>query len=291
MYHLLISGNSESWDGQPWDIRTKELSRCITEYTDPVLTKKYSALGPGEVNELRRYPCIFAYESGCRKDPKFGVNRDVTRRASGVRVEYEIRPLDPFITFAQVEEMSFSLDIGEWELNRTHWALKDVDLARELHTRGIALPSWARLTKQAKDITSHQFSVALSFPGEVRPYVARVAGELERLIGPDSYFYDDNYTSQLARPSLDTLLQDLYGNRSRLLVVFLSDDYQSKKWCGIEFRSIRDVIHRKEYERVMYVKMDDGQVDGVFPSDGFVDGRRHSPDEVARFIVERLTVM
>ncbi len=108
MYHLLISGNSESWDGPPWDIRTKELSRCINDYTDPALTKKYSALGPSEVNELRRYPCIFAYESGCREDPRFGVLSDVTRRASGVRVEYELRSLEPFISFAQLEEMSFS---------------------------------------------------------------------------------------------------------------------------------------------------------------------------------------
>jgi hypothetical protein len=61
------------------------------------------------------------------------------------------------------------------------------------------------------DITKHEFAVALSFPGEVRGIVEQVAQELEKLIGPNSYFYDRNDVSQLARPSQDILLQE-FGN-------------------------------------------------------------------------------
>ena len=44
------------------------------------------------------------------------------------------------------------------------------------------------------------FDVALSFPGEARPLVEKIAQELERRLGPNAYSYDNNYVSQLARP-------------------------------------------------------------------------------------------
>jgi hypothetical protein len=48
---------------------------------------------------------------------------------------------------------------------------------------------------------------------------------LEKRIGPNSYFYDRNDVSQLARPSQDILLQEIYRLRSKLIVVFLGSDY------------------------------------------------------------------
>lgn len=285
MYNLLVSENDKSWNGDPW---VTDTSRCVREYTDNAITIKYGDLTPENLDELRRFPCIFAYEAACKKDPLFGVIRNVISRQNESRIDYDIIPVDPFITANDLEELAFQLDIDKWEMNRTHWAVKDVDLARELHAKGVQLPHWARTTAKAVDITKHQFKVGLSFPGEVREYVETVAAELERLVGPNSYFYDNNYVSQLARPQLDVLLQDIYGERSELIVVFLCSDYQDKKWCGVEFRAIRGVIMNKQNERVMFVRMDDGSVDGVFDTDGYVDGRKYSAVDVARFIQERV---
>ena len=39
------------------------------------------------------------------------------------------------------------------------------------------------------DVTLHQFKVALSFPGEFRPYVRSVAEELEKILGPNACFF------------------------------------------------------------------------------------------------------
>jgi len=94
----------------------------------------------------------------------------------------------------------------------------------------------------------------------------------------------------LARPSLDTLLQGIYS-RAKLNVVFLSADYQKKDWCGVEFRAVRQVIFAREDSRVMFVRTDDGEVEGVFKTDGYVDARRFGPDRIAEFICERLTVL
>lgn len=289
MYNLFVSAHDKAWEGEPCLI---ELDRCVREYTDTELTARYGDLTAANMNELRRFPCIFAYETGCEKDPKFGVIRDVIKRHGKARIEYEIKELDNFLTVADLaENLAFELDISKWEMNRTHWAIKDIDLARELRPKGIILPHWARTATKAVDITTHKFDVALSFPGEIRDYIEPVVAELERNIGPNSYFYDNNYVSQLARPSLDILLQDIYRNRSKLVVVFLCSDYQEKKWCGIEFRAVKEIMMQRENDRVMFVKMDEGEVAGVFETDGYIDGQKYGPADVARFIQERVDLL
>ena len=284
MHNLLVSGHHESWRGEPWQI---EIGRCVNEYTDSEIVEKYGTLDNFAIAELTRFPCIFAYESFNRLPPHFGVIRDVTKRQGQLRLEYELQACDPFLTADDLESMKFELDIGKWELNRTHWAVKDVNLPKELKPRGVLLPAWVGEVGKGVDLSTHEFDVALSFPGEARELVENVAVELERLIGPNTYFYDNNYVSQLARPSLDTFLQGIYRDRSKLIAVFLSADYQRKDWCGIEFRAIRDIIFAREHQRIMFIRTDDGNVDGVFATDGYVDARKFAPAKIAEFIHER----
>lgn len=253
--------------------------------------RRYGALDENAINELRRFPCIFAYEATHNLPPRFGVILDITKRSKQVRIEYEILELDKFLSCQDLVDLAFDLDISGWELNRTHWAVKDVNLAKELRAIDISLPNWVRNVAKAVDITTHVFDAALSFPGEVRPFIEKIVEELEKNIGPNSYFYDNNYVSQLARPSLDTLLQDIYRNRSKLVVVFLCADYQRKEWCGIEFRAIKEIIMERDNKKIMFVKMDDGVVDGIFKTDGYIDGRKFQPKDVARFIQERIALL
>ena len=288
MYNLFVSGNDEAWEGEPFIL---EIGRCVREYTDAEITNKYGELTSEQVDAIRRMPGVFAYEAGWKKDPKFGIVREVTKRQGKAKIEYELVDLERFITCSDIEEMRFELDISDWELNRTHWAIKDINLAKELSVKGVLLPRWARSEAKSVNITSHRFDVAFSFPGEVRDYVESIASELEKEIGPNSYFYDNNYKAQLARPSLDILLQDIYCNRSRLIVVFLCEKYQEKEWCGIEFRAIREILKEREHDKVMFVKMDEGKVEGVFSTDGYIDGRTHSPTEISEFIRERVSLL
>lgn len=290
MYNLFVSGNEGAWDGSPW---TVEASRCISgnEYTKDALVARFGALDDAAIEALIAMPCIFAYEAGHGRVPRFGAIREVTKRQGQVRVTYEFLPVDPFLSADDLQSMSFALDIGRWELNRTHWAVKEIDLAKELRSRGVVLPSHGAGMARTVDISTHSFEVALSFPGEVRPLVQEVVNHLERTLGTNSYFYDNNYVSQLARPSLDVFLQDIYRNRAKLIVVFLSADYQRKPWCGIELRAIRDIIAERRNERIMFIRTDDGQVEGVFATDGYVDARRFPAGEIARFIKQRVELL
>jgi TIR domain len=287
LYNLFVSGFATAWMGEPFQI---ELSRCVREYTDPNLPDRYGSLDANSISELKRAPCFFAYETGNQLPPKFGYIKEIVHRQGQVRIQYQLHRVEPFLTADDLERMTFELNIGKFELYRTHWAVKEVNLPKELHARGITLPSSVRDIANPVDISRHVFDVALSFPGEVRPLVEQIARELERRLGPNVYFYDNNYVSQLAQPSLDPLLQGLYG-RAKLDVVFLSADYQKKDWCGVEFRAVREIISARENSRVMFIRTDDGLVEGVFRTDGFVDARQFEPAKIAEFICERLNLL
>lgn len=145
-----------------------------------------------------------------------------------------------------------------------------------------------KIDRSTRSLADIKFKVALSFPGEQRAYVSEIVTVLRKTVEPDSIFYDHDYQAQLARPNLDTLLQDIYRNRSQLIVVFLCTDYAKKQWCGLEWRAIRDIIKANEDDRVMFIRFDDAPVDGVFSIDGYIDARTFGPNDVAKFILQRL---
>jgi hypothetical protein len=282
MYNLFVTADCDAWNGEP---AVFDLSRCIREYTDEAL-KKYSAFAEADRKFLMSLPCLFAYESSCEKDARIGRLINIQQRGSKVRVSYQIYGETSPLSHATISQLAWDLGIGDWEMTRTHWALKNEDLHTALRQHSAEVPG-----QLLADITTQIFDVALSFPGEIRPYVESVAKELVSLLGFGRVFYDNFFKSQLAQPNLDILLQDIYRNRSKLIVAFLCKSYSEKEWCGLELRAVRDLIKAKKDKMVMYIRTDQGEVPGVFSTDGFIDANDHTPAEVAKFIVERLRVM
>jgi hypothetical protein len=151
-------------------------------------------------------------------------------------------------------------------------------------------PQIEKVDKSLSKVDEIKFKVALSFPGEKRNYVSVVADLLRTQMGKDKMFYDFDYQSQLAQPNLDTLLQNIYRNNSNLIVVFLCEEYAKKQWCGLEWRAIRDIIKSKEDNKVMFVRFDNAEIDGVLSIDGYIDANQFSEKEIAEFIIERIAL-
>ena len=145
-----------------------------------------------------------------------------------------------------------------------------------------------KIDRSTRPLSDIKFQVAMSFPGEHRTYVASTVEVLRGQLGPDAVFYDFDYQAQLARPNLDVCLQDIYRKQSSLVVVFLCEKYAEKQWCGLEWRAIRDLIKCKKDEQIMFVRFDDGSVDGVLSVDGYIDARSHGPSDLAAFVMTRL---
>jgi hypothetical protein len=87
------------------------------------------------------------------------------------------------------------------------------------------------------------------------------------------------------------LLQDIYRTRSKLIVAFIGADYQTRDWCGLELRAIQEIVLGRGHDRIMYVRLDDGQVDGVQKTDGYIDAQTHGASNISDFIQQRLSLL
>jgi hypothetical protein len=138
-------------------------------------------------------------------------------------------------------------------------------------------------------LADRKFKVALSFPGEKRAFVSEVASGLRDL--NVDVFYDAFFEAELARPDLDLLLHRVYHDNSDLIVVFLCDEYETKEWCSLEWRAVRDLIKKRRGASIMPMRFDDAQVAGLFSIDGYIDLRGRVPQDAVDLIRERLNVL
>lgn len=157
----------------------------------------------------------------------------------------------------------------------------DIDL-----TRGTIAPHENAAPSSIKDLP--RFKVAFSYSSTKRDFVRNVADILCETFGQDNIFYDEYYRSELARPGLDTYLQNIYRSDSQLVVVFLCEGYDQSEWCGLEWRGIRDIIKNREDSNIMLMKFDDIEISGLFSIDGFINLSECSPESAADLIKRRV---
>lgn len=283
MYNFLVTAKDDAWSLPAYEYERDRFG----EYTSPALKERFKSLTAEAIEELKSYPALFAYE-GIQKDVRIGYLRRIKERARSILIEYDFEPNIPAIPFAKIAPLEGRLDIENWEMNRTHWALKDEDVFEILHSSGLIDETFSNSAGHLGRVEEMRFKVALSFPGEKREYVGKIANELKKRLPKGSVFYDRDFTAQLARPNLDTLLQRVYLNNSDLVVVFLSSEYEKKQWCGLEWRAIREIIKNKSDHSLMLMRFDNAPIPGSFSLDGYIDLTEYDPIQAARFILERV---
>jgi len=223
LYNLLVTANKCAWDLPAYEYdRTRFL-----EHTAETLQNRFKKLSAAAIEELKSFPTLFTYE-GEDEPVRIGYIRRIRERGRSILIEYEFdESIVPF-NFSSLQPLQVQIDIAGWEMSRTHWALKDEDLFSILASASLVDQAFVNLENQPGRVEEIRFKVAFSFPGERRDYVAEVAKEVKTRLGTGTVFYDKDFTTQMARPNLDTLLQKIYLNNSDLVVVFLCSDYENK---------------------------------------------------------------
>ena len=133
-----------------------------------------------------------------------------------------------------------------------------------------------------------RFRIALSFPGEHRTRVENIATALADRFGRDQILYDRWHAAEFNRPNLDVYLPTLYHDHSDLIAIFLCQAFNAKEWCGLEWRACRDLLKLKQDDRLMFFRLDDADIPGLYSIDGYQDIRHMSDAEVAAAILQRL---
>jgi len=185
-----------------WGLPAYEYERGrFGEYSSAAVMERYKTLSASAIEELKSFPALFAYE-GEKENVRVGYIRRIRERGRSILIEYEFEKSIPEISFSKICDLRVRLDIDKWEINRTHWAVKDEDLFKILSSASLVDKSFNNAYGQSGRVEELQFKVALSFSGDKREYVSEVASELKHKLTPALVFYDEDFTAQLARPNL-----------------------------------------------------------------------------------------
>jgi hypothetical protein len=135
--------------------------------------------------------------------------------------------------------------------------------------------------------SSRTYQVALSFAGEDRDYVEKVASKLKEM--KISVFYDKFEEANLWGTNLLDYLSNVYGKQSRFVVMFISKHYAIKAWPTVERQSIQARAIRENRIVVLPARFDDTELPGLPSTVAYVDLRAKTPDELAEAIAKKLS--
>lgn len=126
MYNLFVTAASGAWDEPGYEY---DRGRFL-EYTPEEVAARFEDLKTRQLEALLSLPCLFAYEG--EEPMRVGKLTAIKPRGRTLFIEFEIDQNIPPIPFEKMAPIRTLLDIRTWEMNRTHWAVKDEDLFARL---------------------------------------------------------------------------------------------------------------------------------------------------------------
>ena len=130
----------------------------------------------------------------------------------------------------------------------------------------------------------YYYDVVLSFAGEDREYVEECADILTAL--GIKVFYDSYEQDVLWGKDLYTFLADIYSNKARYAIVFISQHYVKKCWTKHEFKFINERMFNSETEYLLPVFLDDTKLCGIPETQGYLTNI--TPYEVAVMFAKKI---
>lgn len=227
MYNLLVTAKDGAWDEVFYEY---DRSRFL-EYTNEDIATTLKELSPSHIENLKSYPCLFAYE-GEDSDVRVGYLTSIKKRGRKLLIEFEFQEDIEPIPFSLIQPIAPLLDIRGWEMNRTHWAVKDEDLFKRLRDRGILeKDKQTKITKQERPSTERTTSPKVT---KVQGFIGKVLGIKQR----DGYevFYRGHSSKKKYKLEPSLFRKDEEGNYLykenehilyRELLVSNSADFQS----------------------------------------------------------------
>lgn len=96
-----------------------------------------------------------------------------------------------------------------------------------------------------------------------------------------SVFYDEDQKMDLWGEELTEYFADVYENRARFAVMFVSKHYAEKSWTRLERRSVLIRALNQPDPYLLPVRLDSTKLPGLRSSIGFLDGLEETPSGIA----------
>lgn len=134
-----------------------------------------------------------------------------------------------------------------------------------------------------------KYDVALSFAAEDRK-IAECLAHLLSVYGA-KVFYDLDKQADLWGKDLFQHLQSLYRDQARFCVVIISKAYVKRIWTRHELRQAQERALRETREYILPIRIDDTALPGLNETTAYIDLRNSSLADVARILIQKLTVV
>jgi len=131
-----------------------------------------------------------------------------------------------------------------------------------------------------------KYDICLSFAGEDRPYVEKVASALrDKGI---SVFFDQYEEEDLWGKDLYQHLDYVYQHMALFCIVFISKYYAEKLWTKHELKSAQARAFRENSEYILPARFDSTKIPGLPDTICYLDLRILSPEKFAQKIITKL---
>lgn len=136
------------------------------------------------------------------------------------------------------------------------------------------------------DNSEFKYDVALSFAGEDREYVDKVANLLKSK--GIKVFYDLFEEEDLWGKDLGIHFEYVYRKSAKYCIPFISANYKEKIWTNHEIKTAISRAIESNHEYILPTRFDDTEIEGIRPTLGFIDLRKNTPEELANKILKKL---
>lgn len=174
LYNLFVTGRDGAWDSATY---TFDRSRFL-EYTDEDISSRFESLDSSQIAALKALPCLFVYE-GFAKPARVGWLKEVElldRRL--IDITFVLDDRFPPLPLLDIGGLPERLRFERWEKNRTHWAVKDVDLFKVLREFNPQVPADEEPPASGPSVAElpPEAPVVLSTVGSVSGFIESVLG-------------------------------------------------------------------------------------------------------------------
>lgn len=159
-------------------------------------------------------------------------------------------------------------------------------LAKDPTQRFPSIQAFADAFEQAYQSQHYPYDVALSFAGQDRSY-AHALAEVLRGRGLN-VFYDTYEKSTLWGKNLYTYLSDIYQNKARYCVMFLSQYYAEKLWTNHEREAAQARAFEENEEYILPVRLDDTKIPGISSTVAYLSWPPETAETIADAIMQKL---
>lgn len=136
------------------------------------------------------------------------------------------------------------------------------------------------------DGEEYEFDVAISYAGEDATFVYQIAEKLKD--EGVRVFFAEFALAQTWGSDLVAFFEDVFRNKARYAMFFVSAQYVAKPWTRFERRSAQARALVEDEPYILPVRLDDSELPGLLPTVGYLDARQLSVEQLVQLVLEKL---